>query len=150
MNIIPLLYSCKCQESTMRLYYELRVDSWDASSFTSREQTALLRYHVKDWMSPRTHFDPKGSDNMSLHYISLNSLYAVNSILVWVWNYIPPTWSICLQGNFTQANYNYKSQQSRRPSIVIVLKFGWSGVMKPRSAQRNWDDIIRVLMAHSQ
>lgn len=51
----------------MRLQLELRGDSWDALSLASHERTGVLRYHSGDYMSPRSHFDPKGSDDTALH-----------------------------------------------------------------------------------
>lgn len=55
-------------------------DSWDAPSLARREQPGVLRYRCGDYMSARSHFDPKGSDDSVLRYVTRNSLNAANSI----------------------------------------------------------------------
>lgn len=64
----------------MRLLYELCGDSWDAPALASHEQTGVLRYHCRDYMSQRSHLDLKGSDDTAQRYISCNSLNTANSI----------------------------------------------------------------------
>lgn len=105
----------------MRLQYELQGDSWDALSLASNEQTGVLRYHCRGCMSPRSHFEPTGSNDTALCYIVMQwTLFIMQPTLFRIWRLERP----CVNWHEKVNRYQSWVYVSK---AAIPLKCLWDG-----------------------